>query len=75
MAKGRIVNPAPQSYDITKMLGEIMATVGTDSDPDKLRATLEQWGKEGRHKTATGMRQPGFELGSHTFLGCVYVVY
>lgn len=30
-----------------------MATIGTD-DPDKVRATLEQWGKEGRNKGATG---------------------
>jgi len=36
------------------MLGEIMATIGTD-DPDKVRATLEQWGKEGRYKGATGV--------------------
>lgn len=49
------ITPAPQSYDIIKMLGEIMATVGTDSDPDTLRATLEQWGKEGRYKGATGV--------------------
>jgi len=48
-------NPLLQSYDMIKMLGEIMATVGTDSDPDKLRATLEQWGKEGRYKGATGV--------------------
>ncbi|AFA38461.1 ABC-type branched-chain amino acid transport systems, periplasmic component [Pyrobaculum oguniense TE7] len=47
------ITPAPQSYDIIKMLGEIMATIGTD-DPDKVRATLEQWGKEGRYKGATG---------------------
>jgi amino acid/amide ABC transporter substrate-binding protein, HAAT family (TC 3.A.1.4.-) len=48
------ITPAPQSYDIIKMLGEIMATIGTD-DPDKVRATLEQWGKEGRYKGATGV--------------------
>ncbi|MFN3804242.1 MAG: ABC transporter substrate-binding protein [Pyrobaculum sp.] len=48
------ITPAPQSYDIIRMLGEIMATIGTD-DPDKVRATLEQWGKEGRYKGATGV--------------------
>jgi branched-chain amino acid transport system substrate-binding protein len=47
--------PTLQSYDIIKMLGEIMAAVGTDSDPDKLRATLEQWGREGRYRGATGV--------------------
>ncbi len=49
------ITPAPQSYDIIKMLGEIMAAVGTDSDPDKLRATLEQWGKEGQYRGAAGV--------------------
>ncbi|HII47590.1 ABC transporter substrate-binding protein [Pyrobaculum aerophilum] len=48
------ITPAPQSYDIIKMLGEIMATIGTD-DPDKVRATLEQWGKQGTYKGATGV--------------------
>ena len=48
------ITPAPQSYDIIKMLGEIMATLGAD-DPDKVRATLEQWGKEGTYKGATGV--------------------
>lgn len=32
-----------------------MAAVGTDGDPDKLRATPGQWGKEGRYKGATGV--------------------
>lgn len=48
------ITPAPQSYDVIKMLGEIMATIGTD-DPDKVRATLEQWGREGRYRGATGV--------------------
>jgi len=48
------ITPAAQSYDIIKMLGEIMATIGTD-DPDKVRATLGQWDKEGRYKGATGV--------------------
>lgn len=48
------ITPAPQSYDVIKMLGEIMASIGTD-DPDKVRATLEQWGREGRYKGATGV--------------------
>ncbi|AET32762.1 ABC transporter substrate-binding protein [Pyrobaculum ferrireducens] len=48
------ITPAPQSYDIIKMLGEIIATIGTD-DPDKVRATLEQWGKQGTYKGATGV--------------------
>ncbi|MEM4765196.1 MAG: ABC transporter substrate-binding protein, partial [Pyrobaculum sp.] len=48
------ITPAPQSYDVIRMLGEIMATIGTD-DPDKVRATLEQWGKQGTYKGATGV--------------------
>lgn len=48
------ITPAPQSYDIVMMLAQIMATIGTD-DPDKVRATLEQWGKEGRYRGVTGV--------------------
>ncbi len=48
------ITPAPQSYDVIRMLGEIMASIGTD-DPERVRATLEKWGREGAYKGATGV--------------------
>ncbi|MCU7787166.1 ABC transporter substrate-binding protein [Pyrobaculum sp. 3827-6] len=43
----------PYGYDAAMMLMQIVCKLGTD-DPDKVRATLEQWGKEGTYQGVTG---------------------
>ncbi|ABL87770.1 amino acid/amide ABC transporter substrate-binding protein, HAAT family [Pyrobaculum islandicum DSM 4184] len=43
----------PYGYDAAMMLMQIICKTGTD-DPEKVRATLEQWGKEGTYQGATG---------------------
>ncbi|WP_193322833.1 ABC transporter substrate-binding protein [Pyrobaculum calidifontis] len=43
----------PYSYDAAMMLMKIVCELGTD-DPDKVKATLEQWAKEGKYSGVTG---------------------
>jgi len=43
----------PYSYDAAMILMKIVCELGTD-DPDKVKATLEQWGKEGKYVGVTG---------------------
>jgi len=43
----------PYGYDAAMMLMQIVCSIGTD-DPEKVKAALEQWGKEGRYQGATG---------------------
>jgi len=43
----------PYSYDAAMMLMKIVCELGTD-DPDRVKATLEQWAKEGKYAGVTG---------------------
>jgi len=43
----------PYSYDAAMILMKIVCELGTD-DPDKVKATLEQWAREGRYAGVTG---------------------
>lgn len=43
----------PYGYDAVMMLMQIVCQLGTD-DPDKVRATLEQWGRDGTYQGVTG---------------------
>ncbi len=43
----------PYGYDAAMMLMQIVCSIGAD-DPEKVKAALEQWGKEGRYQGATG---------------------
>lgn len=43
----------PYGYDAAMLLMQIVCSIGTD-DPEKVKAALEQWSKEGRYQGATG---------------------
>jgi len=43
----------PYGYDAAMMLMRIVCEIGTD-DPEKVKAALEQWGKEGKYQGVTG---------------------
>ncbi|MFN3805495.1 MAG: ABC transporter substrate-binding protein, partial [Pyrobaculum sp.] len=43
----------PYSYDAAMMIMQIICQLGS-ADPDKVRATLEQWGKDGKYTGVTG---------------------
>ncbi|MFN7105727.1 MAG: ABC transporter substrate-binding protein, partial [Pyrobaculum sp.] len=43
----------PYSYDAAMMLMQIICQLGS-TDPDKVRAALEQWGKDGKYTGVTG---------------------
>jgi len=43
----------PYSYDAAMILMKIVCEIGTD-DPDRVKATLEQWAKEGKYSGVTG---------------------
>ncbi|AET32698.1 ABC transporter substrate-binding protein [Pyrobaculum ferrireducens] len=43
----------PYGYDAAMILMQIVCKLGTD-EPDKVRAALEQWGKEGTYQGVTG---------------------
>jgi len=43
----------PYSYDAAMILMKIVCQLGTD-DPDKVKATLEQWGRNGTYVGVTG---------------------
>ena len=43
----------PYAYDAAMMLAQIICNLGTD-DPERVRAELERWGREGRYTGVTG---------------------
>ncbi|MEM1616503.1 MAG: ABC transporter substrate-binding protein [Pyrobaculum sp.] len=43
----------PYGYDAAMLLMQIVCQLGTE-DPDKVRATLEQWGRDGTYQGVTG---------------------